>query len=86
MQICAPQRLRPLGDVDHRTSVNGEACIILNHLFPEKVTGTYTWKKDAFFFTAVVYTVFKENYAAHGINNYSCIILLEYGVDDGSEK
>ena len=34
----------PLGDVDHWTSVKGEveACIILNHLFPETGTGTYT--------------------------------------------
>ena len=34
----------PLGDVDHRTSVKGEfeACIILNHLFLEKETGTCT--------------------------------------------
>ena len=44
----------PLGDVDRWTSVNGEgeACIILTHLFPEIVNGTCThlMEKDTLFF------------------------------------
>ena len=43
-QIVLMFLLIPLVDVDHRTSAKGEveACIILNHLFPEKVTWTCT--------------------------------------------
>ena len=42
----------PLVNVDHRASVKGqiEVCIILNHLFHERVAGTLhlLWKDEAF--------------------------------------